>query len=70
MPWVKIPPSQLDHLSLFGFDKIKDEGDFAWYTSPIGRMRVNKNEPAIFVDDINDAIQLEAYAVLIEKDDN
>ncbi|KAB2880683.1 MAG: hypothetical protein F9K38_10040 [Pseudorhodoplanes sp.] len=64
MPWVRIPADQLANLPLFGIDLIKDDGDFAWYRGARGRMHVEKKDPNIFVEDINDAIQLKAKAIL------
>jgi len=60
MPWVKIPTDRLPHLPLFGIDLIADDGAFAWYRGAIGRMRVEKADPNVFVEDISDAIQLGA----------
>jgi hypothetical protein len=68
MPWVKIPPDRLSHLSLFGIDFIKDDGEFAWYRGERGRMRVEKTDPRIWVEDINDAIQLGATAIFLTSD--
>jgi len=64
MPWVRIPPESLAHLVLFEIDLIKDEGDFVWYRGARGRMRVEKANPRVFVEDIGDAIQLGATAIL------
>ncbi len=66
MPWVKIPPDQLPHLPLFGIDHVSDDGDFAWYRGARGRMRVEKADPRVFIEDITDAIQLHAKAVFID----
>jgi hypothetical protein len=68
MPWVTIPPDQLPNLPLFGIDLIKDDGLFAWYRGERGRMRVEKADPRVFVDDITDAIQLKATAILCGPD--
>lgn len=68
MPWVRIPPNRLEHLPLFGIDLIGDDGAFAWYSSPMGRMRVEKSDPRVWVDDEDDAIQLGATAVLCGAD--
>ena len=65
MPWVRLPTEKLEHLRLFGIDLIKDENGFAWYRGPVGRMRVEKADPRVFVEDIADAIQLGATAVLV-----
>jgi len=64
MPWVRIPADQLPHLPLFGIDHLVDDGDFAWYRGARGRMRVEKNDPRVFVEDEADAIQLKATAIL------
>ncbi len=63
MTWIRIPPENLEHLLLFGYDLIKDEGEYAWYTSPRGRMRVLKDDPRVWVEDIADAGQLGATAI-------
>ena len=66
VPFVEIPPQNLQHLPLFGYDKIGDDSDsrFAWYSSPRGRMRVEKQRPFVWVDDITDAMQLGAVSVV------
>jgi hypothetical protein len=68
MPWIRIPPDNLDHLPLFGIDLIKDDGDLAWYRGERGRMYVEKNDPRIWVEDESDAIQLGAISILISTD--
>lgn len=68
MPWVRIPPEQLQHLSLFGIDFLKDDGGFAWYRGARGRMRVEKSDPRVFVEDEADALQLKATAILCSFD--
>lgn len=65
MPWVSIPPEELEHLPLFGYDLVADEGDFAWYTGPKGRMRIEKSDPRVYLEDISDAIQLNAKEILV-----
>lgn len=65
MPWVTIPAEMLPQLSLFGIDLIEDCGDdHAWYHGSKGRMYVEKNKPNIWVDEIGDAQQLGATAIL------
>lgn len=64
MPWVKIPPENLLNLALFGYDFIKDDGEFAWYHGPHGRMHIEKAKPCVYVDDIGEAHQLGAIGVL------
>lgn len=63
MPWVQIPPDSIKHLPLFGYDIIAEDDSFLWVSSPFGRMRIEKDDPRVFVDDINDAIQLGAKAI-------
>lgn len=64
MPWVKIPPDKLPHLPLFGIDLIVDQGSHAWYRGERGRMYVEKADPRVFVEDVADAMQLGATAIL------
>jgi hypothetical protein len=68
LPWFKIPPDRLQHLTLFGIDFIKDDGDFAWYRGARGRMRVEKSDPRVFLEDPTDALQLGATALLVRHD--
>jgi len=68
MPWVRIPADQLPHLTLFGIDLISDDGEFAWYRGSRGRMRVEKKDPRVFLEDISDAIQLKATSILCNQD--
>ena len=68
MPFVEIPSENLEHLSLFGYDLISDDKDFAWYSSPIGRMRVEKARPWVWVEDIPDAMQLGAKSIIMPPD--
>lgn len=63
--FVQIPPESLIHIGLFGYDLIKDDGDFAWYASPYGRVCVEKAAPRVVVEDISDAIQLGAIGIFI-----
>lgn len=67
MPWARIPPDRLDLLPAFGIDVIKEEQDFVWFRGPSGRMRVSKKNPRVFFEDINDAIQAGAKAILISE---
>ncbi|HVA13503.1 MAG TPA: hypothetical protein VNF99_09655 [Stellaceae bacterium] len=67
MPWVRIPPERLESLPLFGIDLVKDEGEFAWFRGSAGRMRVEKADPRVFVEDIADAIQIGATAILVSE---
>lgn len=65
MPWVRIPVENLEHLPLFGWDLVRDEGSTAWYSGTRGRMRVDKSDPRVWVDDETEAIQLGATAILV-----
>jgi hypothetical protein len=68
MPWVRIPKERLNDLPLFGYDLIKDEGEFVWYTGPKGRMRIEKNNPRVFLEDVSDAIILDAQEIMVSID--
>jgi hypothetical protein len=63
----KIPPDQLPNLPLFGIDHLVDDGAFAWYRGERGRMRVEKADPRVFIEDVSDAIQLKAMAIFIDQ---
>lgn len=66
MPWFEIPPEQLTHLTLFGYDKLADGAntpDFEWYAGPLGRTRVQTSKPVIWLEDVSDGMQLRALAV-------
>lgn len=69
MPWVRIPPDRLEHLPLFGYDKIAEDDNFAWYHGPRGRMRVEKDDPRVFLVDDVDAMQLGALEILVDSSD-
>lgn len=68
MPFFEIPSDQLLHLSLFGYDLLPDEpesdSDFAWYSGPRGRTKINKKRPVVWLEDTGDAIQLKAIALI------
>lgn len=66
MPWFEIPPEKLPHLSLFGYDRLSDgtsASDFEWYTGPLGRTRVQKSKPFVWLEDVADGIQLGAVGI-------
>lgn len=67
MPWVKIPASNLPLLPMFGIDHLEDDGDFAWYRGANGRMRIEKSNPCVFFEDVTDAHQCGATAVLVKS---
>ena len=64
MPFFEIPPENLEHLPLFGYDKISEDDNFAWYSGPKGRMRVDKKQPFVWLEDMGEAGQLGAVAVV------
>lgn len=63
MPFVEIPPEQMKHLSLFGYDLLHDGGRYAWYAGPHGRTKIDKTKPIVWVEDVSDAIQIGAIGV-------
>jgi hypothetical protein len=67
MPFCRIPPSSLEHLTLFGYDFIADADDRIWYHGPLGRTSVDKNDPVVWVEDIADAVQLGATDILVTR---
>ena len=69
MPFVEIPHERLPHLPMFGYDKIDEDDDFAWYTGPHGRIRIEKSRPIVWLDDVEDAIQLGAIYVIVRRPD-
>lgn len=69
MPWARIPSDKLINLPLFGIDHIVDDGDFAWFRGPSGRMRVNKRMPRVLFETIEDAHQAGASAILIRSEE-
>lgn len=68
MPWARIPPDKLINLPLFGIDVVADDGDFVWMSGPSGRMHVSKRAPRVYFEDIADAHQAGAAAILITSD--
>ena len=69
MPWARIPPDRLIFLPMFGINVIKDDGEFVWYGNADGRrMRVQKRNPRIWFDDVGDAHQAGATAILQSSD--
>lgn len=64
MPWAKIPPENLSFMPLFGYDLVQDDGDRAWYNGPRGRMSVEKAAPHFWFEDVGEAQQAGATAIL------
>ena len=67
MPWAKIPPENLEHMPLFGYDLVKDDGDFAWYRGPEGRIRIEKDAPKFWFEDAGEAHQAGATGILVSQ---
>ena len=65
MPWATIPSENLPYMALFGYDIVKDDGDYAWYNGPRGRARIQKDAPSFWFDDVVDAQQAGATAILV-----
>lgn len=65
MPWIQIPADRIKHLPLFGYDQIAEDETGFWYSTPFGRMWVDRDNPRVFVEDENDAIQLNPLAILV-----
>jgi hypothetical protein len=65
MPYARIPSERLEDLPLFGIDLIVDEGEFAWYRGAKGRIRVEKASPIVYFEEIADAHQCGATALII-----
>ena len=66
MPWVILPPDRIADLPLFGIDLVVDQGEYAWYRGSRGRMRVEKAAPRVFFEEIVDAHQCGATAIVID----
>lgn len=71
MPYVRLPPDRLIHLPIFGIDVIKEDGEFVWMTGgPNGsRQAIWRHAPRVWFDDLNDAKQAGATAIMISEDD-
>ena len=63
MPWAKIPPNRLDHMPLFGYDLVNEDGPLAWYNGPRGRLCIEKDAPQFWFEDVADAQQAGATAI-------
>ncbi len=65
--WGKIPPENLQHVSLFDYELIKEGEKYNVYNTPIGVVIVDKKNPRIYFKDISDAIQLGAKGILVPR---
>jgi hypothetical protein len=64
MPWCRINPDRIPHLSLFGYDMVSDEGGIIWMHGPKGRIAIEKADPWVWLDDEQDALQIGAKGIL------
>lgn len=64
MPYCEVPIEALDRLTLFGFQVLEDDGDFMLVVGDKGRMIVDKSKPFLWFDDIEDAVQIGATAIV------
>lgn len=64
MPWCELPPDRLVHLPMFGHDLLHDDGMFVWAHGPKGRTRIEKACPRVWFEDMADAVQAGAVAIL------
>jgi hypothetical protein len=64
MPWCEIPPEQLKHIGLFGYDIVVKEVDYVWAHGPKGRQRIERARPYVWFEDDADAMQLGAIAII------
>lgn len=68
MPFCEIPADKLNNINLFGYDVISDNGGpFLWVHGPRGRLRVERSRPRLWFEDIADAMQIGAIAILQTK---
>ena len=65
MPSVKIPPDALTRLKIFGYQKVGEDAVHIFYESQDSYVVVRKDDPWIWFEDINDAIQLGAEAIIV-----
>lgn len=66
MPFVSIAGIDKERLSFFGIELIAEVGSFQFYKDFEGRISVaDKTRPYVWVDDINDAIQLGSDSIIM-----
>lgn len=71
MPWAAIPPDRAKNIGMFGYNWVSDDGDdYAWYNGPFGLIRVYRPSPKFFFEDVTDAIQAGAEAILVSPNDH
>lgn len=66
MPFCEIPKEKLEFISLFGFDIVGDNGDgFLAVKDSNNKLQiVDKEKPHLWFDDVTDAMQLGATALI------
>jgi len=64
MPWCRIPVEKLAHIRLFGYDVLIEDDQFMWVHGPLGRTCIDKFKPVVWFEDIADAAQAGATAIL------
>ncbi len=67
MPWCEIPPEKLEHIGHFGYDLIMEDGSLIWYHGPKGRLAVERARPRFWFEDMGEAAQAGATAILLTK---
>lgn len=65
MPWVQIDSENINRLSILGYDKVAEDDCFWWFATPHGRLAVEKADPRIYFEDVNDALQFNPRAVMV-----
>jgi hypothetical protein len=67
MPWCEIPTEKLEHIGLFGYDVIMEDGKFLWLHGPKGRLVVERARPRLWFEDVGEAVQAGAIAIILTK---
>lgn len=74
MPYCEIPPARLQHLGLFGFKVELETTDALVITCQKGdgdeTLLVDKKRPHLWFDDIADAVQMGAIAIITMPPDS
>lgn len=70
MPWVEIPPEQIDQLSLFGYELLKHKETGAWYRhADKGRVFIRYARPVVWTEDMATAGQIGAINIFQGDDE-
>jgi hypothetical protein len=64
MPWCQIPIEKLPNIKLFGYDILNEDDHFIWAHGPKGRTCIDKAKPVVWFEDVGDAAQAGASAIL------